>query len=81
MGNNINPNEEAGRSQCARILAHLKKGLTITPLEALYNFDCFRLQARIHDLREMGHEIETEMVELPNHKRVARYKLIKANEK
>ena len=41
----------ANNTQCAAILEHLKKGLSITPLEALNLCGCFRLAARIHDLR------------------------------
>ena len=36
-------NEESASTQCNRILAHLKKGLTITSLEALQMFGCMRL--------------------------------------
>ena len=43
--------EHTTDSQCSAILEHLKKGLSITPLEALNRFGCFRLSARIHDLR------------------------------
>ena len=47
-------NEESNASQCAKILAYLKKGLTLTSLEALKLFGCMRLASRIHDLRERG---------------------------
>ena len=33
---------------------------SITPLEAISGFGCYRLGARIWDLRKAGHEIETE---------------------
>lgn len=33
----------------------------ITPLEALHGFDCFRLSARISELREEGMNIRTEI--------------------
>lgn len=54
------------------ILAHLKSGKTITPLEALNLFGCFRLSGRILELRQAGYNIETEMIE-ENKKRFARY--------
>jgi hypothetical protein len=41
-------------SQNATILAHLKAGRPITPLQALEVAGSFRLAARIHELREMG---------------------------
>ena len=67
--------EEKTESQNARILAHLKQGGTITPMEALKLCGCFRLSARIHDLRhKYGHEIISEKV-IRNGKRVAQYRL------
>lgn len=44
------------------ILDHLKKGNSLTPLEALNLFGCFRLGARIWDLKRSGHDIKTVMV-------------------
>ncbi len=48
---------------------------TITPIEALNLFGCFRLAAIIFDLRAGGHFIITETVR-KNGKRFARYKLV-----
>lgn len=45
-----------------RILAWLKER-PITPREAYNELGCYRLGARIYDLRCMGHNIETEMVD------------------
>ena len=59
-------------SQTQRILRHLKKGRPITPLEALQRFGCFRLGARIWELRRDGHRIERQMVRR-NGKHWARY--------
>lgn len=64
-------------SQCQMILAHLQKGRAITPLEALDKFGCFRLGARIWDLRRAGHQIDRSMIEVSDGKRVARYVLAK----
>lgn len=50
---------EHTRSQNAKILAYLESGRSITPIEALNMFDCFRLSARIKDLRNEGHLIKT----------------------
>ncbi len=60
-------------SQEAQILQHLKTS-PITPLEALSSYGCLRLAARISDLRDRGHRIETVMVDQGD-KRFARYRL------
>lgn len=67
-------------SQCSRILAHLQGGNSITGLEALLLFGCIHLPRRIKDLREIGHDIHSQMIVLPNGKRVAEYRLIKCAE-
>ena len=46
-------------SQNANILSHLQAGKTISPIEALIDFRCFRLAARINELRNAGHNIVT----------------------
>ncbi len=60
-------------SQTIDILNHLKRK-PITPLEALHSYGCLRLAARVADLRESGHIIETTMVK-HNGKRFAQYSL------
>lgn len=55
MNNQKNKNQ---RNKILRYLETHKKG--ITPVEALNKFGCFRLGARIWELRAMGHNIETE---------------------
>jgi len=47
-------------SQNDQIAKHLKKRGTINPLEALHLYGCFRLAARIYDLRSKGMIITTE---------------------
>ena len=64
-------------TQTAQILAHLKTGRSITPLDALDWFGCFRLGARIYDLKQDGHNIYREMIETDSGKRVASYTLVK----
>lgn len=63
------------RSQEAAILNYLERGNSITPIDALNMFKCFRLGARIYGLKKAGHQIESEMVRVPSGKRVASYKL------
>lgn len=41
-------------SQKTEILEYLKSGKSITPLEALSMFGCFRLAARISEIRDIG---------------------------
>lgn len=48
------------------ILEHLIKFGSITPIEAMAEYGCMRLGARIWDLRDDGIEIETEMVKAKN---------------
>ena len=73
-------NQMETESQNKRIRKHLESGRSLTPLDALYQYGCFRLGARIHNLKSQGLAIETEMVEILSEgkkKHVARYKLVK----
>lgn len=62
-------------SQTSQIREHLESGRSITPLEALRLYGCFRLGARIWDLRDAGLDIETTIVEVGG-KRFASYRLV-----
>lgn len=59
-------------SQTNLILEYLKRGNTLTPLEALDRFGCFRLSARIENCRKKGENIKTEIIE-DKGKRYAKY--------
>lgn len=66
-------------TQTDRVLERLKKA-PLTQLEALTELGVMRLGARILELREAGHPIETETVEVATRisgetARVARYRL------
>jgi hypothetical protein len=61
-------------SQNEQIRAALLAGRTLTPLDALTEFGCFRLAARVADLRRSGLDIECQ-TETQNGKRYARYAL------
>jgi len=63
-------------SQTALIKGWLLNGYSITQLDALNMFGCFRLSARIANLREEGLDIVTDMVNV-NNKRIAKYYLNK----
>lgn len=49
------------RSQNAKILDYLMNHEGITQVQAAERFGCYRLSARIYDLKEQGHEIKTVM--------------------
>lgn len=66
-------------TQREQILSHLVNIGPITPLEALSLYGCFRLGARIWDLRDMGYDIQTEWEE-SNGKRYARYRIVQYKE-
>lgn len=75
---NINDNPESSATQCQRIAEWLEQGNSLTQMEALNRFQCFRLASRINDLRNRGMQIVTEKILTATGKRVASYKL--ANE-
>ncbi len=59
-------------SQRQLILRHLKNKGSITPIEALNLYGCFRLSARIQELREENHPINTKIISQKG-KRFAQY--------
>ena len=63
-----------------RVLEYLRANGSVTPLEALNSFGCYRLGARIFDLRQEGYRIKTTMIqETDRHgepMRYARYFLV-----
>lgn len=63
-------------TQTEMILADLKAGNSISSLEALKRYGCFRLAARINDLRNQGFTIHTTTKSL-NGKSFALYTLKK----
>ena len=64
------------KSQEELILEHLQNGHSITPLEALSMFQCFRLSGRIYDLIHKGYNIKSEPFKTPSGKWVSKYFLI-----
>ena len=64
-------------TQSAKVLYHLQNYGSLTAIEALELFACFRLAARINDLKEAGHDIQMEMKKLNNGKKIAVYSLPK----
>ena len=76
----MNDVPESAKSQRERILSHLKEGLPITAHRALYGYGVARCAARVHELRQLGWQIEKRMVEVPTRDgrraRVAEYRLV-----
>ena len=60
-------------SQNKAIKAYLKNGNSITAIQALYLFKCYRLAARIKDLKDSGMLIDKVMKQGENGKRYALY--------
>lgn len=65
-------------TQKEQILDYMARHGSITPLEALISCSCFRLGARIWELKRDGQRITKDMVEVDTDQgkaRVARYRL------
>jgi hypothetical protein len=62
-------------SQNKQIADYLNKGKKLTTLDALTKFGCFRLAARISDLRNDGMNIATKIIKLENKKQIAQYSI------
>lgn len=63
------------KTQKEQIKKYLLSRKTITPLQALNKFGCFRLAAVIYKLKNEGLKIVTEM-EYNKNKQFARYRLV-----
>ena len=61
-------------SQTKRILDHLKQGKGMSAMLAVKMFGCYRLAARVAELRNSGYNIKTTMV-THGKKRFALYQL------
>lgn len=64
-------------SQLHEILRLLKNGHSLTQYQAAQLLGCYRLAARIHELREMGHDIVS-IRQRNNNKTWAEYRLLKS---
>ena len=61
-------------SQVKAIIAHLSnRGNTITALNALQMFGCFRLASRIWDIKQRGIDVRDRYIETENGKRIKQY--------
>lgn len=71
--NNTHQDDNRKKSQKQQILDYLLEGNEITPIDALNKFGCFRLGARIADLKKDGYDIKTRIAK--GGKNYAIYKL------
>ena len=60
-------------SQTKQIQMFLDQGKTLTSMEALTKFKCFRLASRINDLKKAGYPVAKRMIEIDSGKKVAQY--------
>lgn len=62
-------------TQNSEVLNHLKRHKSITPLDALRLYNCFRLGARIYEIRRKGNVINMTLAK--GRKHYAVYTLLK----
>ena len=67
------PSQNDTTSHKQLLLAHVMTGKRITPLEALDLYQCFSLSQRMGDLRRDGIPIQSQLITLPNGKRISEY--------
>jgi len=67
------PKKTKGTTQKEKILDHLKSNESITPIEALNQFQCFRLADIIFKLRKDGYNITKT---IPKGRVHAEYKMV-----
>lgn len=67
------------QTQVQLILDYIDDFGSITPLEAIRDIGCYRLSARIADIKKLGYPVKTEIVSVKNrrgtHSNIARYSL------
>lgn len=72
-------------SQANKILEYMKRHGSITSLEAMTHIGCMRLSSRIHDLKQKGYVISSDLEYRPTRSgdkvRVAVYRLQEGNNK
>jgi hypothetical protein len=66
-------NMGVAKQQRAVVLEHLKQWGSITSFEAIERYNITRLAARVHDLRKLGHTIETHKIDVEGGHAFARY--------
>ena len=67
------PMNKKKQSQSSLIKNHLISGATLTAIDALRNFGCFRLSGRIYDLKKEGLNIESRTIHSLDGKNFSEY--------
>lgn len=62
-------------TQLYRIREHLVRGGTLTQIDAILKFGCFRLAARIYDIRRTGLDVHKIMIKTDQDRKFAKYYL------
>jgi hypothetical protein len=62
-------------AQNQQVLSYLKTGKVLTPIQALDMFGCFRLSARIYELKDKGWPIMCERKAVESGKVVGHYSM------
>lgn len=60
-------------TQNKAILKSMANGCKLTATYALAEFGCFRLAARINDLRRQGYDVKDRWIKTPTNKRIKEY--------
>ena len=61
------------QTQNDQIRMYLETGKSLTAMDALVRFNCFRLAARVKNLRDAGVNIRSELLHTSDGKKYARY--------
>ena len=64
-------------SQNKQLKEYLEEGNSITAIQALEKFKCFRLASRITDLKQSGVPIDSQFIEVDSGKKVKEYWIAK----
>jgi len=65
-------------TQKSKIMSHLQSGQSITPIDALERYGCFRLAAIIHTLKnDYGMDIKTELIKNKYGTKYGKYTMVK----
>ena len=68
-------------TQKSKIMSHLQSGQSITPIDALERYGCFRLAAIIHTLKnDYGMDIKTQLIKNKYGTKYGKYTLNNVNE-
>ena len=68
-------------TQKSKIMSHLQSGQSITPIDALERYGCFRLAAIIHTLKnDYGMDIKTELIKNKYGTKYGKYTMVNLSE-